>query len=61
MARHVKASKVDAEAVVDGRHVILTVVDDGVGIPANGRRSGSAADSAPIRARFVLSLRSRSL
>jgi signal transduction histidine kinase len=42
VARHAEASKVDVEVVVDGTHVVLTVVDDGVGIPANGRRSGLA-------------------
>jgi signal transduction histidine kinase len=41
-ARHAKASRVDVEVVVDGTHVALTVVDDGVGIPVEGRRSGLA-------------------
>jgi signal transduction histidine kinase len=41
-ARHAAASKVDVELTVDGAHVTLTVTDDGVGIPAVGRRSGLA-------------------
>jgi signal transduction histidine kinase len=41
-ARHAQASKVDVEVGVDGTHVALTVIDDGVGIPAGGRRSGLA-------------------
>lgn len=41
-ARHARASKVDVEVSVDGTHVTLTVIDDGVGIPPGGRRSGLA-------------------
>ena len=41
-ARHARARKVDVEVKVDGTHVTLTVMDDGVGIPAKGRRSGLA-------------------
>jgi signal transduction histidine kinase len=41
-ARHARARKVDVEITVDGTHVTLTVMDDGVGIPAEGRRSGLA-------------------
>jgi signal transduction histidine kinase len=41
-ARHAQASKVDVEVSVDGSHAKLTVIDDGVGIPAKGRRSGLA-------------------
>ncbi len=41
-ARHARASRVDVEVGVDGTHVALTVIDDGVGIPAGGRRSGLA-------------------
>jgi len=42
-ARHAQASKVDVEVAADGRHVTLTVIDDGVGIaPGTGRRSGLA-------------------
>lgn len=41
-ARHARASKVDVEVAIDGEQVALTVVDDGVGVPANGRRSGLA-------------------
>ena len=41
-ARHAQASKVDVEVAADGAEVTLTVVDDGVGIPAKGRRSGLA-------------------
>lgn len=40
--RHARASKVDVEVAVDGADVALTVADDGVGIPAGGRRSGLA-------------------
>ena len=32
----------EVEIAVDGSHVTLTVVDDGIGIPAKGRRSGLA-------------------
>jgi signal transduction histidine kinase len=39
-ARHAQARRVDVEVTVDGTHVTLTVMDDGVGIPATGRRSG---------------------
>jgi signal transduction histidine kinase len=42
VARHARAAKVDVEVSADGAHVALTVVDNGVGIPANGRRSGLA-------------------
>jgi signal transduction histidine kinase len=33
---------VDVEVSVDGTHAKLTVIDDGVGIPAKVRRSGLA-------------------
>jgi signal transduction histidine kinase len=39
-ARHARAAKVDVEVAVDGSTVTLTVIDDGIGIPAEGRRSG---------------------
>jgi len=42
VARHAQARRVDVEVTVDGTHVTLTVMDDGVGIPATGRRSGLA-------------------
>jgi len=42
VARHAQARKLDVEVTVDGTHVTLTVMDDGVGIPAKGRRSGLA-------------------
>jgi len=41
-ARHARASRVDVEVAVDGSEVALTVIDDGVGIPTGGRRSGLA-------------------
>jgi signal transduction histidine kinase len=41
-ARHARASKVEVEVGVDGTHVTLTVIDDGVGIRAGGHRSGLA-------------------
>ncbi|GAA2718125.1 MULTISPECIES: GAF domain-containing protein [Streptomyces] len=41
VARHAHASSVDVAVVNDGRHLELTVTDDGVGMPADGdRRSG---------------------
>ncbi|WP_282792645.1 GAF domain-containing sensor histidine kinase [Streptomyces sp. CC224B] len=40
VARHARASRVDVVLETDGRHVRLRVSDDGVGIPAGGRRSG---------------------
>jgi signal transduction histidine kinase len=33
---------VDVEVAADGTHVTLTVMDDGIGIPVKGRRSGLA-------------------
>ena len=42
-ARHAQAKKVDVEVVVDGTHVALTVMDDGAGISAEGRRGGLAS------------------
>lgn len=41
-ARHARASTVDVEVAVDGSHATLVVADNGVGIPARGRRSGLA-------------------
>ncbi|HET9172712.1 MAG TPA: GAF domain-containing protein [Actinospica sp.] len=41
-ARHARASTLDVEVAVDGTHGTLRVIDDGVGIPARGRRSGLA-------------------
>ncbi|MCF3132343.1 sensor histidine kinase [Streptomyces olivochromogenes] len=40
VARHAHASKTDVALETDGREVRLTVSDNGVGIPATGRRSG---------------------
>lgn len=40
IARHARASRADVVLAADGREVRLTVADDGVGIPADGRRSG---------------------
>jgi signal transduction histidine kinase len=42
IARHAKASRADVSVVVDDAWVTLTVSDNGVGIPADGRRSGLA-------------------
>ncbi|MEU5383005.1 GAF domain-containing sensor histidine kinase [Kitasatospora cineracea] len=39
-ARHAKAGRVEVALQAAGGHVALTVQDDGVGIPAQGRRSG---------------------
>ena len=48
-ARHAHASRVEVAVSVDGANVTLTVLDDGVGIPEGGRRSGLAnlAERAP--------------
>ncbi|MFF5361979.1 GAF domain-containing protein [Streptomyces scabiei] len=40
VARHAHASRVDVVLEADASHLCLTVSDDGVGIPAGGRRSG---------------------
>ncbi|MET8579031.1 GAF domain-containing protein [Streptomyces sp. NPDC005012] len=40
VARHAKAGRADVSLETDGRVVRLTVTDDGVGMPAGGRRSG---------------------
>ncbi|MFI2721943.1 GAF domain-containing protein [Streptomyces collinus] len=40
IARHARASRAEVVLETDGREVRLTVSDDGVGIPAEGRRSG---------------------
>ncbi|POX52561.1 histidine kinase [Streptomyces sp. Ru71] len=40
IARHAHADRADVVLVTDGREVRLTLTDNGVGIPAGGRRSG---------------------
>jgi signal transduction histidine kinase len=40
VARHAQAGRADVALETDGREVRLTVSDNGVGIPAEGRRSG---------------------
>ncbi|EST36617.1 GAF domain-containing sensor histidine kinase [Streptomyces roseochromogenus] len=40
IARHAHADRAQVVLVADGREVSLTVSDDGVGIPGDGRRSG---------------------
>ncbi|MBD0741365.1 histidine kinase [Streptomyces sp. CBMA152] len=40
IARHAGASRTDVVLATDGREVRLSVTDNGVGIPADGRRSG---------------------
>ncbi|GAA3494957.1 two-component system sensor histidine kinase [Streptomyces prasinosporus] len=40
VARHARATRAEVVLETDGRQVRLTVSDDGVGIPAEGRRSG---------------------
>ncbi|WP_081235657.1 sensor histidine kinase [Streptomyces viridosporus] len=40
IARHARAGRAEVVLETDGREVRLTVSDDGVGIPADGRRSG---------------------
>ena len=42
IARHAHAGRADVALETDGREVRLTVTDNGVGIPAEGRRSGLA-------------------
>ncbi|WP_367325256.1 GAF domain-containing protein [Streptomyces sp. HUAS ZL42] len=40
IARHARADRADVVLGTDGREVRLTIADNGVGIPAKGRRSG---------------------
>ncbi|WP_369227007.1 GAF domain-containing protein [Streptomyces sp. R39] len=40
VARHARAGRVEVVLVTDGRELVLTVRDDGVGIAPGGRRSG---------------------
>jgi signal transduction histidine kinase len=40
IARHARASRTEVVLATDGREVRLTVTDNGVGVPAGGRRSG---------------------
>ncbi|MFE0552616.1 GAF domain-containing protein [Streptomyces pilosus] len=40
IARHARADRADVVLETDGKQVRLTVTDNGVGIPAGGRRSG---------------------
>ncbi|MEU6809969.1 GAF domain-containing protein [Streptomyces sp. NPDC046831] len=40
IAQHARAGRAEVVLETDGRQVRLTVTDDGVGIPAGGRRSG---------------------
>ncbi|KUO17740.1 sensor histidine kinase [Streptomyces dysideae] len=40
VARHARADRAEVALEADGREVRLTVADNGVGIPADGRRSG---------------------
>lgn len=42
IARHARADRADVVLDTDGKQVRLTVTDNGVGIPAGGRRSGLA-------------------
>ncbi|MFF9527072.1 GAF domain-containing protein [Streptomyces achromogenes] len=42
IARHARADRADVVLETDGRQVRLTVTDNGVGIPPEGRRSGLA-------------------
>jgi signal transduction histidine kinase len=41
-ARHARADRADVSVVVDEHWVTLTVTDDGIGLPEDGRRSGLA-------------------
>lgn len=49
--RHAQASLVEASVAVRGAQVVVTVRDDGIGMPANGRRSGLANLAARARER----------
>ncbi|CAL9649744.1 sensor histidine kinase [Streptomyces sp. enrichment culture] len=49
IARHARAGRAEVVLETDGRHVRLEITDDGVGIPAEGRRSG--LDNLAERAR----------
>jgi signal transduction histidine kinase len=40
VARHARADRADVVVATDGRELVLTVGDNGVGIPPEGRRSG---------------------
>ncbi|MFF9283293.1 sensor histidine kinase [Streptomyces griseosporeus] len=40
VARHARGGRADVALETDGREIRLTVTDDGVGLPAGGRRSG---------------------
>ncbi|KKD03013.1 hypothetical protein TN53_37220 [Streptomyces sp. WM6386] len=40
IARHARADRADVVLTEDSHHVRLTVSDNGVGIPSEGRRSG---------------------
>ncbi|MET7451951.1 GAF domain-containing sensor histidine kinase [Streptomyces sp. NPDC005574] len=40
IARHARATRAEVALATDGRDVRLTVTDNGVGLPADGRRSG---------------------
>ncbi|MGY5006544.1 GAF domain-containing protein [Streptomyces sp. 900105755] len=40
IARHARADRTEAVLATDGRELVLTVRDNGVGIPPDGRRSG---------------------
>jgi signal transduction histidine kinase len=40
VARHARASRVDVAVINDGERLVVTVADNGVGVPAEGRRSG---------------------
>ncbi|MEU6577560.1 GAF domain-containing protein [Streptomyces sp. NPDC046805] len=40
IARHARADRAQVALTTDGREAVLTVSDNGVGIPAQGRRSG---------------------
>ncbi|MEU4659133.1 GAF domain-containing protein [Streptomyces sp. NPDC023723] len=42
IARHARADRADVVLETDGKRVRLTVTDNGVGVPAGGRRSGLA-------------------
>ncbi|PWI13268.1 histidine kinase [Streptomyces sp. Act143] len=42
VARHARADRAEVALETDGREVRLTVADNGVGVPADGRRSGLA-------------------
>jgi len=53
VARHAKASKVEVNVMVEKGCVILTVTDDGVGLPSVPTRRGRGLENLAARARHL--------